>query len=151
MISGATLPPRAVTINCGREKFKVISGDFPWGGAQLHDIGPCAQQKTQAGGFYEPHDVCGVQTSSWPLLAIRTERNQRCSSAKPEERSSWDQWWSPASNRNKLKWESDHCDESETWLMSSGLVQHRKGNCPDPPHLWDGLQNQKEFTKMGIF
>lgn len=53
--------------------------------------------------------------------------------------------------RKELKWESELWEESEPWLMSLGLTQPRKGNCPDTPHLGDGLQNQKEITFMDIF
>ena len=33
-------PTQDTSSHCGREKLKAIIGDFPWGGAQLQDIGP---------------------------------------------------------------------------------------------------------------
>lgn len=146
-------PTQSYRSHCGRGRLKVIFGDFPWVGLSCRtwglgslctakDLGRCVLCTTQHLCYASFLKATYHQHCEKPALFFSQTRALQLlgSVIKPN-----------IQLRSELKWESEHCEESETWLMSLGLMQPGTGNCPDPPHLWDGLQKQKEITQMGIF
>lgn len=89
MISGAILPPRAIALTAGERSPKLLLETFPELGLSCRTLALDFLCTAKDPGRWVLCTTYNTMPVVWTLLTISTVRNQHCSSAKPEEWSSW--------------------------------------------------------------